>query len=92
MKFQDPLSLIPLANLVEVKKYKLGEIIVKEGEEPSNFYMVSAGRLKIIKEDIVVRSNLVMGRDRKLTKNRLKFGIKNCKQEGGTDDYPRQLP
>ena len=37
----DPMSLIPLANLVEVKKYKLGEIILREGEEPHSFFIVS---------------------------------------------------
>ena len=30
----DKMSLIPLANLVEVKKYNLGEIILKENSDP----------------------------------------------------------
>jgi CRP-like cAMP-binding protein len=80
------LSLIPLANLVEVKKFKLGEIIIREGDDPLRFYIVSAGRLKIIKEELVVRSNFVMGREQKNTHKRMKFGTKNCNQENHVFD------
>lgn len=70
--------MIPLANLVEVKKYKLGEILLREGEEPKNFFIVSSGRLKIIKEELIVRSNFLMGRDKKFSKDKFKFGQRDC--------------
>ncbi|KAL4498514.1 hypothetical protein ABPG72_019632 [Tetrahymena utriculariae] len=82
-EYMDPVSLIPLANLVEVKKFKLGEILVREGQEPNNLFIVSSGRLKIIKEEIIVRNNFVMGRERKFSNKKLNFGIK---------DYTKIIP
>ena len=77
-KYNDLLSLIPLANLVEVKKFKLGEIVLREGQEPNNFFIVSSGRFKIIKEELVVRSNFAMGRDHQFSTKSLSFGMIDC--------------
>lgn len=76
----DPLSLIPLANLVEVKKFKLGEIVLREGEYPHSFFIVNAGRVKIIKEEIIVRNTALMGRAKKYPTKAMKFGRNDCKE------------
>lgn len=77
----DPLTLIPLANLIEIKKYKLGEILLREGEEPNKFFIVSSGRLKLVKEELIVRSNFCMGRDHKLSKKNFMTGTTDCKNK-----------
>jgi CRP-like cAMP-binding protein len=75
----DPLSLIPLANLVEVRKYKLGEIVLREGENPHSFFIISAGRVKVIKEEVIIRSNFSMGRGKKFSNKAMRFGNRDCK-------------
>ena len=52
---------MPLANLLELKTYKLGDIILREGTAPKYFYLVNKGRGKIIKEEIIVRDTQVLG-------------------------------
>ena len=55
------LSLMPLANLIDLKTYKLGEIILREGDPALEFSIVTKGRGKIIKEEIIVRDTKVLG-------------------------------
>lgn len=43
------MSLIPLTTYLEEKTFNFGELIIKEGQDADNFYIVSRGRLKIIK-------------------------------------------
>lgn len=68
---------MPLANLIELKTYKLGEIILREGSDPKHFYLINKGRAKIIKEEIIVRDTHVLGVHKQLKKRRLKFGNDN---------------
>jgi len=42
-------------------RYKLGEIVFQEGFIPQNFYIVAQGRVKMIKEGVLIRPNEVMG-------------------------------
>lgn len=44
-----------LANYIEIKKYNLGDIILREGDEPQYFYILQKGRCEIVKEEVVVR-------------------------------------
>lgn len=39
--------LLPLANYLEVKRYKLGEYILREGQEPKGLFIVTRGQLKV---------------------------------------------
>jgi len=72
------IGLMPLANLIELKTFKLGEIIIREGDPPQEFCIVTKGRGKIIKEEIIVRDAKVIGVHKSQKKKRLKFGKDNC--------------
>jgi CRP-like cAMP-binding protein len=74
----DPLTLLPLANMIEVKKYKLGEIILKEGEEPHSLLIINIGRAKIVREDVTYRDKSVMGRAHKHSTKALNFSKRDC--------------
>lgn len=52
---------MPLANLIDLKTFKLGEIILREGDPALEFCIVTKGRGKIIKEEIIVRDTKVLG-------------------------------
>ncbi len=52
---------MPLANHLELKSFKLGEIILREGSDPTHFYLINKGRVKIIKEEIIVRDTKTLG-------------------------------
>jgi CRP-like cAMP-binding protein len=39
--------LLPLANNLEVKRYKLGEYILREGQAPKGLFIVTKGQLKV---------------------------------------------
>jgi CRP-like cAMP-binding protein len=44
-----------IANYLELKRYRLGEIILKKGDPPRYFYILTKGRAKLIQEEIIVR-------------------------------------
>jgi CRP-like cAMP-binding protein len=45
---------------MECSTFKLGEIVLKEGEIPRYFYIVSEGRCRLIKEEIFHRQKSLM--------------------------------
>ena len=65
---------MPLANLIELKTFKLGEIILREGDKAREFSIITKGRGKIVKEEIIVRDTEVLGVHKSSKKKRLKFG------------------
>ena len=70
---------MPLANLIELKTFKLGEIILREGDKAREFSIITKGRGKIVKEEIIVRDTEVLGVHKSSKKKRLKFGKDNRK-------------
>ena len=52
----DTFILLPLACNIMVKTYKIGQYIVKAGEEPEGLVIVSKGRVKLCAEKIALRS------------------------------------
>ena len=46
----EPFSLIPVANNIVTKTYKMGEIILQEGETPKELCIVASGVVKVVKE------------------------------------------
>ena len=78
----EPFSLIPLANNLSVKVYKIGEVILKEGETPSEFSIISAGKVKVVKEitasRILTPANFAKGRVSALKGFTFKKGINSC--------------
>lgn len=73
------MNLIPLANVIEVKQYKMGEVILKEGLAPTHFYLVACGRAKAVKEEVVVRDTKTLGLHKQQKLRKLAFGMKSCK-------------
>ena len=72
-------TLIPIANLLEDRKYKLGEAIVSEGDLPKYFYIINQGRVKIVKEQIIVREAKLM--ETSLDENdkkKFQFSLQDC--------------
>ncbi|CDW81425.1 tpr repeat-containing protein [Stylonychia lemnae] len=59
--FEDlsPYALFILASSVQVKEFKLGDIIIKQGTEPSECYIILEGECKIIYEKDLVKSTKV---------------------------------
>ena len=51
----EPFSLIPLANNLTSKLYKMGEPIIREGETPSEFCLIAKGSVRIVKEIVTTR-------------------------------------
>lgn len=49
------MSLIPITTILEERRYNYGELVVKEGEDASHFFIVAKGRFKIIKQLSIVR-------------------------------------
>lgn len=47
-KNSDQASLIPLANYLTVKKFKMGEVVIKEGDMLEDFFIIAKGRCKVI--------------------------------------------
>ena len=39
--------LLPLANHLEVKRYKLGEYILREGQAPKGFFIITKGQCRV---------------------------------------------
>ncbi|EAS03004.2 cyclic nucleotide-binding domain protein (macronuclear) [Tetrahymena thermophila SB210] len=52
----DYTQLITLANYIEIKKTNLGDIVVREGQQPQYFYIIKKGKFEIVKEEIIIRS------------------------------------
>lgn len=48
----EPFSLIPLANNLTFKKYKFGEVIIREGDTPKELCIIVNGMAKVFKEVI----------------------------------------
>ena len=51
----EPFSLIPLANNLTSSVFKMGDVILKEGDAPIAFVLIAKGRVNIIKETILTR-------------------------------------
>lgn len=52
----------------------MGEIIIREGSEPFFFYIIHKGRVKIIKEEIIIRDTKLMGTNKDKNPKKMKFG------------------
>lgn len=63
--------LLPLANNLEVRKFKLGEYILREGQEPKGLFIVTRGQLRVGSEQINTRSKdlFPLGRLRRKLRN-----------------------
>lgn len=48
--------LLPLANNLRVETYRLGEYILKEGEQPKGLYLIYKGQCKVGAEKLNMRS------------------------------------
>ena len=48
--------LLPLANNLEVRRYRLGEYLLKEGQPPTGLFMVTRGQLRVGSEQLNLRS------------------------------------
>lgn len=51
----EPFTLIPLANNLSTKIYKMGEVIFKEGDTPNEFCIIGQGKVKVVKEITISR-------------------------------------
>lgn len=51
----EPFMLIPLANNLTTRVFKMGEIIYKEGGTPEEFCIISQGRVRVVKEVTLTR-------------------------------------
>jgi hypothetical protein len=49
------LPLIPLASHIKIQKFNLGDIVFRENSSPNYFYVIAKGRVKLVKEEMVVR-------------------------------------
>ena len=73
------ISLIPLANMLEERNFKLGETIIRSGVTPTEFFIIIKGKAKIIKEQILARDAYLMSNESE--KQRLifsKIDYKDC--------------
>ena len=66
-------KLIPIATLLETKVFKLGEVIIQEGQAPTHFYFVNKGRCKLVKEQIVERDTKTLGTNKIFKTRRMVF-------------------
>ena len=48
--------LLPIANNLEVKRYKYGEFILREGQAPKGLFMITKGQCRVGSEQISMRS------------------------------------
>ena len=46
---------------MESQNYKLGEVVIREGEPQKYLYIVAEGRCKFVKEEIFVRDKKSIG-------------------------------
>ena len=65
--------------MVEVRDYTLGEVILREGSDPKYFYLISSGRVKIVKEEIILRDAKIVGKSDTSEKKKLKFSKIDCR-------------
>ena len=77
--------LLPLANNLEVRKYKLGEYILREGQAPKGLFILTKGQLKVGSEQINMRSKDIypMGK--------LKEGLRNFRFRGNFHDMEDRI-
>jgi CRP-like cAMP-binding protein len=69
--------LLPLANNLEVRRYRLGEYLLKEGQPPTGLFMVTRGQLRVGSEQLNLRSKDLFPEGRQ--KNRARqFRLKGC--------------
>jgi hypothetical protein len=86
----DPYALVIMATNLEVRTFKFGEVIVRQGnthfliiillgEYPSNFFIIANGECKTVYENIVLRPRKASQYCRKSVQKipqRLKFGLR----------------
>ncbi|KAL4491785.1 hypothetical protein ABPG72_006040 [Tetrahymena utriculariae] len=90
----DYTQLITLANYIEIKQNNLGDIVLREGQEPQYFYIVKRGKFEIVKEEIIIRkkesSNSNENKDHE---KRLDFSQQNTnKIQGKRKSYEHDFP
>lgn len=78
----NPVSLVPIANLLEKKTFKLGDTILEEEEYPTHMFFLQKGRVKLVKEDFVSRDLRIM---KKLDNGTRKMHFKVFKKHGSLD-------
>ena len=65
--------LIPLANVLSIETFKIGERLITEGKEPKKFMIISSGSASVISEKLVSRpknqSAFLKGQKSKKTRN-----------------------
>ena len=49
LKSQSLTELVPLANLLQSKIFKFGEVIIREGDIPQGAFIVAKGALRVLK-------------------------------------------
>ena len=69
--------LLPLANNLEVRHYRLGDYILKEGQAPKGLFMVTKGQLRVGSEQLNMRSKDIFPEARQKDRQR-QFRIKGC--------------
>jgi hypothetical protein len=77
--------LLPLANNLEVRKYKLGEYILKEGQAPKGLFIVTKGQCRVGSEQINMRSKDIF------PMGRLKSKLRNFKFKGNFHDMEQYI-
>ncbi len=99
------MELYSIAMLLEKQTFKLGQVVLREGTEPENFYIIFKGRclvkfiilsLQIGKEEIIVRDTKMMGISKELKLRKFNTGKIDCKilkikkiDKDGTKDKER---
>lgn len=58
-KNNDQASLIPLANYLNVKKFKMGEVVIKEGDVLEDFFIIAKGRCKVLFLNKIKENNYI---------------------------------
>lgn len=77
--------LLPLANNLEVRRFKLGEFILREGSAPKGLFIVTKGQLKVGSEQINMRSKDIF------PMGRLKEKLRNFKFKGNFHDMQDKI-
>ncbi|KAL4444515.1 hypothetical protein ABPG74_016808 [Tetrahymena malaccensis] len=74
----DYTQLITLANYIEIKQTNLGDIVLREGQEPQYFYIIKKGKFEVVKEEIIIRKkNISNDKEYKEHEKRLDFSQQN---------------
>lgn len=72
--------LLPIANKLEIKRFRFGEFIIREGSAPKGLYIITKGRCKVGSEQITMRSKDVF------PMSRIKEKLKNFRVKGNHHD------